>query len=134
VVLNAPETRRVLDLDQPVAVLAIATLQHISDADCPIDMMAGYLDALPSGSYLAVSHLGPDEQLMEGYKLFDGMRLGERPEVHLRDQFSITRLFDGLEVVPPGIVPMVLWKPDSDEDIGRNPEQLSVYAGLGRKP
>jgi hypothetical protein len=133
-VLNAPETRRLLDLSEPVAVLVIATLQHIPDSVDPAAMIAAYRDAMCSGSYLGVSHLGPDEQLVAGYKLFDEMQLYERPDVSVRDRASIAILFSGLELVEPGIVPMILWHPDPDDELGRDPERLPVFAGLGRKP
>jgi hypothetical protein len=42
--------------------------------------------------------------------------------------------FSGLELVEPGIVPLVLWRPDPDDELGRNPERLPIHAGLGRKP
>lgn len=133
-VLNAPETRRLLDLGEPTAVLAISTLQHIPDSDDPVGMIAAYRDAMCSGSYLAVSHFGPDEHLVAGEKLFDQMNLGIRPQVTLRDQDSVATLFSGLELVSPGVVPMVLWRPDPDDDIGRNSERHPICAGLGRKP
>ncbi|HEX6353426.1 SAM-dependent methyltransferase [Actinophytocola sp.] len=133
-VLDAPQTRRLLDLDEPTAVLLIATLQHIPDADDPALMVASYRDALCSGSYLAISHYGPDESLLSGLKLFDQMRLGARLDVTVRDRESVAVLFAGLELVAPGIVPVVLWRPDPDDDLGHHPERHSIYTGLGRKP
>lgn len=133
-VLNAPEARRLLDLDEPMAVLMISTLQHIPDSDDPMRLVTAYREAICSGSYLAVSHFGPDENLEAGTKLFDQMHLGERPQVSLRDQYSVAVLLADLDLVSPGIVPIVLWRPDSDDDLGRNPERLPIYAGVGRKP
>jgi S-adenosyl methyltransferase len=133
-VLNAPETRRLLDLDEPTAVLVISTLQHISDSDDPFGMVAAYRDALSPGGYLAVSHLGPDEDLVVGQKLFDQMHLGERPRVTVRGKDLVVGMFSGLELVPPGIVPVLLWRPDPDDEIGRNPERHPMCAGVGRKP
>jgi hypothetical protein len=123
-----------LDLTEPVALLVIATLQHIPDSDDPVGVIAAYLDALCSGSYLAIVHHGPDPQLQDGYRLFDQMQLGRRPEVSLRDQALSGMFFSGLELVEPGIVPLVLWRPDPDDELGRNPERLPIHAGLGRKP
>jgi hypothetical protein len=133
-VLDAAETRRLFDLTEPVAVLAIATLQHIPDSDHPVDLIAAYLDAMPSGSYFALSHYGPDNQLLAGYDMFDQMNLGKRPDVSLRDKASLVSFFTGLELIEPGIVPVVLWRPDPDDDPGRNSEHLPIYIGLGRKP
>jgi hypothetical protein len=133
-VLNAAETHGLLDLGEPTAVLAISTLQHIPDSDDPTEMIAAYLDAMCSGSCLGVSHMGPDKHLAAGQKLFDRMNLGDRPKVSVRDQDSVAVLFSGLELVSPGIVPIVLWRPDPGDAPGRNPERHSICAGLGRKP
>jgi S-adenosyl methyltransferase len=133
-VLGSETVRALLDLDQPVAVIVIATLQHIPDSDDPIGLVASYREALASGSFLAISHLGPDEQLAHGFELFDTMLLGKRPEVSQRQHDDVLALFEGLELVPPGVVPIVSWRPDSDDDEGPHPERYKVFAGLGRKP
>jgi hypothetical protein len=133
-VLAAPQTRRLLDLSEPIAVLLIATLQHIPDTDDPVTVVAAYKDAMCSGSYLAVSHFGPDNHLLTGYKMFDEMNLGQRPDVSLRDQTSLALYFSGLEFVEPGFVPLVLWRPDPGDEPGRDPERLPIRAGLARKP
>jgi trans-aconitate methyltransferase len=123
-----------LDLTEPVGLLVIATLQHLPDSDDPVGLVAAYVDALCSGSYLASAHHGPDQHLEDGYRLFDQMQLGRRPEVSLRDQARSGMIFAGLELVEPGIVPLVLWRPDPDDELGRNPERLPIFAGVGRKP
>lgn len=128
------DAAELLDFAEPVALLVIATLQHLPDSDDPIGLVAAYRDALCSGSYLATLHHGPDQQLQDGYRLFDQMQLGKRPEVSLRDQTLSGMLFSGMELVEPGIVPLVLWRPDSDDELGRNPERLPIYAGVARKP
>jgi hypothetical protein len=133
-VLRAPQCRRLLDLSEPLAVLAIATLQHIPDSDDPAGIITAYKNLMCTGSYLAISHYGPDPQLHAGYTMFDQMNLGQRPTVSLRDHTSLAIFFTGLDLIDPGITPIVLWRPDPDDDLGQNPERLSVYAGLGRKP
>jgi hypothetical protein len=133
-IMETVRTLGLLDLNMPVALLVIATLQHIPDADRPADMIAAYLNAMCSGSYLALSHYGPDAQLTAAYQMFDEMRLGRRPDVTLRDRTSFARLFTGLELVEPGIVPIVAWRPDPDDDLGYHWERLPINAGLARKP
>jgi len=132
---NVIDMARLLEAQNvPVALLVIATLQHIPDTDRPADMIAAYLNAMCSGSYLALSHYGPDTQLAVAYQLFDQMQLGRRPDVSLRDRTSLARLFTGLEFVEPGIVPIVAWRPDPDDDLGNHWERLPINAGLARKP
>jgi hypothetical protein len=133
-VLAHPQTRRLLDLSEPLAVLVIATLQHIPDSEKPCVAIAGYREVLSPGSYLAMSHYGTDTQLVTAYTLFDQMKLGSRPEVNLRDRNAIDCYFDGLTLVEPGIVPILLWRPDSDEELGRNADVAPIWAAMGRKP
>lgn len=133
--LASPDLLRLIDLSEPLAVIAIATLQHIPDADQPLAVVAGYRDAMCSGSYLAVSHYGPDASLSNAFELLDSMNFGDwRPKVSLRDLTSIGAFFAGLELVEPGIVPIPLWRPDPEDDLGRNSELAPILAGLARKP
>ena len=122
-----------LDLHEPVAVLLIETLLHIADCDDPATMIATYMSATCPGSYLALSHFSEDEALLEAFAMFDEMNLGQRPVVNLRTREQLEAFFTGLDLAPPGIVPAPLWRPGSDEEVGRNPERVPMYAGLGRK-
>jgi hypothetical protein len=132
-VLGAPELRRLLDLSRPVAVLLIETLLHIPDCADPAGIVAAFMAATCSGSYLGISHFGEDEELHGGLTLFSRM-FGAPPAVTLRDEQQVAEFFAGLELVEPGIVPVPLWRPASGEDVDRNPEQVRVHTGLARKP
>jgi hypothetical protein len=134
-VLDDPHTRRLLDLGEPVAVVAIATMQQIPDSDDPAGVLAGYLDATCSGSFLALSHAGPNQSIASSFETFDQMNLGPRPDMYPRDPIAVARFFAGLELVEPGIVPVPLWRPEpEDQDSMQNPEWAPVHVGVGRKP
>lgn len=131
-VLEARETRQLIDFDQPVAVLLIETLLHIPDTDDPNGMVAGYVDVLSSGSFLGISHFNNTEAIEAGFNMFARM-FGSIPRVFLRDRARQAEFFTGLEMIHPGIVPLQLWQPGPNDIIDRNPELTDVYAGLGRK-
>ena len=131
--LAAPEVRKLLDLSEPVAVLMIETLLHIPDYDDPAAMVAAYKAAMCSGSFLALSHFSENDELLAAFALFDQLNLGRRPAVNLRSAEQLASFFAGLDLVEPGLVPVPLWRPDSQEDVGRNPERIPMYAGLARK-
>lgn len=134
-VLGHPLTLKLLDLRQPVALLAIATMQQIPDADDPAGAVAGYLDALAPGSFLAMTHHGPDPVLDSAFQNFAQMNFGPRPQVYLRDRITLGTFFRGLDIVEPGIVPVPLWRPDpGDEDTMQHPERVAIYVAAGRKP
>jgi hypothetical protein len=133
VLLDAVRDQGLLNLDEPVAVLVIGMLQHVPDLDRPVELITAYRNAICPGSYLGLSHYGPDSQLTAAFQLFDQMQLGRRPDVSLRDKIELARFFAGFELVEPGIVPIVAWRPGPDDELGHRWERLPVHGGLGRK-
>jgi SAM-dependent methyltransferase len=134
-VLDDPETRRLLDLGRPVAVLMSAVLHFVPDDDRPAGIVASYLDAVVPGSYLVVSHLGFEEWLpVEAVPATGRYRQTATP-VWPRHRWDIAALFDGLELVPPGLVLTPEWRPDTEEPGTEDlPVHIGVYAGVARKP
>lgn len=138
-VLDNPEVRELIDLSEPVGLLASAVFHFISDEEDPWGVARSYVDALASGSYVALSHGTTDKQrtgpAQAGYSVYrnaDAM-------IHLRNRDQVGWLFNGLELIPPyeGAAPKVtyvgMWFCEdpaaADDDSGR-----WFYAGVGRKP
>lgn len=132
-IVGAVGTSRLIDLEQPAAVLLIETLLHLPDSDDPDSTVARYVDVLARGSYLGISHFGITEAIEAGFEMFNRMFGSAPPVVFLRDVERVRDFFAGLELVEPGLVPLPLWRPDPDDVIDRDPELAQVYAGLGRK-
>lgn len=131
-VMSEPRFQQLIDLNQPVGLLAIETLLYLSDAEEPADMIAGYVDRLSPGSYVGLSHCSENEELRAGLNLYRRM-FGDPPDVTLRDPRRFETFFSGLSLVDPGIVTVPLWNPLTEGDVGRNPELAHMYTGLGRK-
>ncbi|PRY32698.1 SAM-dependent methyltransferase [Umezawaea tangerina] len=134
-VLGDPEVRSVLDLDQPVAVLMIAVLHFVPDADHPCGIIADYLDALVPGSYLGVSHSGGEQGEESAAVAEARRRYSEQvaPMVH-RTRAELISLLGGLELVEPGVVRLPHWRPDSPDDVDESADRFPGFAALGRKP
>lgn len=132
-VLEHPEVRAICDTSRPFAVLMTELLLHIPDEEDPAGLVASYVDAMPSGSYLAISHFGEDDRVLEGFQIFEGLRFGRFPAVSLRSREQVEKLFAGLALVDPGVVPVPLWRPEPDDEVLRNPSEVRMYTGLGRK-
>jgi SAM-dependent methyltransferase len=132
-ILGHPELRAVLDLDRPVAVLLMAILHVIPDADDPVGLVARLRDALVPGSYLAIAHGTDESRPAEAEEL---RRLSEKTAtpLTLRTRAGVTRLFAGWDLVEPGLVWAPEWHPDSPDDVGAHPELSSNLVGVGRKP
>jgi hypothetical protein len=107
------QARQLLDFTRPVAVTLLAILHAIPDADDPHAIVATLMDAVPPGSYLAVSHVG--SELLEREKQ-DGVRgvadrmVKQTPTYRSREQ--VARFFAGTDLVEPGIVRVEAWRPD----------------------
>jgi hypothetical protein len=130
-ILSAPETTALLDFSRPVAVMMIALLHFIPDADKPASVIAPYRDALSPGSHLALSHatLDGNVELMRDHE--EIYKRSATP-IHARTHAQVTALLDGFELIDPGVVYMPLWRPDADQPVPENPERFSGYAAMGR--
>jgi S-adenosyl methyltransferase len=133
-ILSAPGLRAAIDLDRPVALLLIAILHFVGDADDPYGIVKRLVDALPSGSYLAISHLTGDfdaqawERVAAIYRR-TGVTMQVRPKA------QIERFFEGLDLVEPGVQVLTRWRPDPGENPDRVTDtQVAVYGGVARKP
>jgi hypothetical protein len=132
-ILEDPELRTLLDLGEPVALLLVAVLHFIEDSDEPWRLVRTLLDAFPSGSYLAISHVTADsnEQVDEatrvGYSAATSSALG-------RPRGQVSAFFDGLELVEPGLVWLSQWRPDADTGMRDNPSESMCWCAVARKP
>jgi O-methyltransferase involved in polyketide biosynthesis len=121
---------RTLDFGQPTALMLLAILQFIPDEQDPAGLVSRLVAALPSGSYLVISHPTDDFNPNRGESI---KRYNERvaDQATLRDQAGTTRFFAGLDLVEPGVVPVAQWRPDSDY-LASMPS--SMWCGVARKP
>jgi hypothetical protein len=122
---------KTLDFSQPVAIMLLAILQAIPDSDDPFTIVATLLAAVPSGSFLVISHPASD---IEPEKIAAATaRLNElsHQQFTLRDHDGVMRFFGGLEMLEPGLIRMEDWRPDSDLE---KRFESAVWAGVGRKP
>ncbi|MBO0806459.1 MAG: SAM-dependent methyltransferase [Nocardiopsaceae bacterium] len=130
------EAAATLDFTKPVAIMLIAILHSTVDADNPYQIVRDLMAAVPPGSYLAISHLSKDIPAADEAEAMDiyGRAFTERmPEdsVILRDRAEITRFFDGLELVGPGVVQLDQWQAT---DGSPGPSKIAGYGGVARKP
>jgi hypothetical protein len=132
-VLSAPQLRKLIDFEQPVAVLMITILHFVTPAEDPAGIVAAFRDELPGGSWLALSHATnqdrPDTAAAVG-KLYSSKATSP---VTARSHDEILGLFDGFDLVAPGLTYVPLWRPDPADEIPENPSEYWVYAGVGRK-
>jgi hypothetical protein len=125
------EAARTLDFSRPVAVLFIGVLHLVSDEQDPDRIMGEMLDATVPGSYLALTQPAKDinaDQVAEGARRYNAQVT--TPQTR-RTYEETLRFFDGMEVIPPGLVQCHRWRPDPGA-IGLE-ENVSAYGGVARK-
>jgi hypothetical protein len=119
-ILQAPEVRRLIDFEQPVAILVVATLHFIPDEAGPAAAMATLREAMAPGSYLVISHMevSPDHGVGRQPQSQAARDLGEAqkgmPWGPARNREDIAAFFGDLTLVKPGLVDVWDWRPDSD--------------------
>ena len=121
---------RTLDFSRPVAVMLIAVMHLIVDADDPYAIVATLMDAVPPGSYLALSQVAADiqaEQMAEAARRYN--RLAHETQRH-RTRDEVARFFDGLELAQPGLVPVQQWRPGSAAEASA---RSAMWGGVGYK-
>jgi len=121
---------RSLDFSRPVAIMLIAILHVISDDDHPYQIVAKLIDAVPPGSYLALSHVASDiepDKVAETRKRLNRL-MYQKGTYRSHDQ--VARFFGGLDMIEPGVVVVPQWRPDSDLEANR---PTVMWGGVGRK-
>jgi hypothetical protein len=132
-ILSSPVTRSVLDFTKPVALMLVAVLHFLHDEDKPETVVSTLLDALPSGSYLAASHITAEHNPVG---IGNGQRIYREAGIpfHARDADEFAPLaFSGLDLMPPGVVLVSDWRPDSNAPRPKAAE-VCCYGGVARKP
>jgi hypothetical protein len=119
-----------LDFTRPVAVMLIGILHCIPDQDDPAGVVGQLMGAVPSGSYLVISHPAHDINSPGVRRLASRLNELMPTKLRFRSRAEVARFFDGLELVEPGLVRAPEWRPDSDADLA-NP--AAVWAGVARK-
>ena len=120
-----------LDLSRPVGLLLFAILHFFEDQADPYGIVRRLLAALPSGSYLVLSHITADYEPERWAGFTEVMRKQGIP-TQLRSQAEVARFFDGLDLIDPGVVPILQWRPTEPTDL--TDAQVALYGGVGRKP
>ncbi len=120
-----------LDFTQPVAVCLIMILQFVPDQDDPGQIVRALMDAVPPGSYLTIAHPASDVDMGLGPAFRQlNTRMGPT-QVVARSHEQISRFFDGLDLVDPGLVQLHRWRPGPGADTAR---PLAAYGAVARKP
>ena len=128
IVSGAAET---LDLSRPVAILLRSTLTYVLDAATATRIMRSLAEAVPAGSHVELYHQASDldPTMPEATRRWNAM---SGQPITLRSRAQLTALLGGLDLVPPGLLPVTDWHPAADDP--RFEHAVPVYGAIARKP
>ena len=122
--------RELLDFTKPVALMFVGCLHHLPDSDDPASVVARYLSALAPGSYLILSHATDEFAPERTHQTSD--EAAQRGAIWIpRGKDAILRMFNGLELLDPGLVLVSYWRPEGGVP-DANASRAWVYGGIAR--
>lgn len=135
-ILHDEVVRKYLDFSQPIALFQLGTLHHYNGERSPQSIMQEYIEALPSGSYVALSHfLDPENEYTETARKMEQMLVhSPMGSGWFRTRAEIESMFPGLELVEPGLTRCADWWPDGPRIKPLTPAQHCTAGAVGRKP
>ena len=129
-----------LKLSRPVALIMLGVLGHMDDYGAARSITSQLVEALPTGSYLVIADVVATSQgITSAQRRYDasarprygGSALGPYA---LRRPDELTSFFDGLDLIEPGVVPCLAWRPDGRGPDGDSGDAAAAYCGVARKP
>jgi hypothetical protein len=130
-ILDDPDLRRTLDFSRPVALMLLAILHFVPEQDDPYRIVARLVEALPPGSYLVASHATSDYLPP---RLVADIAAGRHGQGRLRTEAEFARFFTGLDLVPPGIVPVPEWRAEHEPQPRPSAADTAMYCAAARIP
>jgi hypothetical protein len=128
------EAKATLDFRRPLALMLVAILHVVPDQDDAYGIVARLLKAMPSGSYLVLSHLASDINADETDEAVKLLNARARETFFLRDRTEVARFFDGLELLDPGVVTVDRWRPTEAHRRRPGHRTTPIYGAVARKP
>jgi hypothetical protein len=138
-ILENKDLTELIDLSQPVGLLLTGVMHFLPDSEDPWGLLRRYMAALPSGSYLSLSHRTDEKKPAVNAERFRAVFDNATEHMYFRDRAAVEKFFDGLEIVPPypGAEPVVtyagLWGAE-DPDMADTDGSRWLYCGVARRP
>ncbi|MCI2415813.1 SAM-dependent methyltransferase [Saccharopolyspora sp. K220] len=132
-VLDHPDTRSLIDFDEPVCVMLCGILHHLLDEEDPDGIVDVLREAVVPGSFFFITNFTRLGDAQESVEL-ERVLLSQLGTGRVRTPEELARFFGGLELLTPGIVPLPLWRPDTPVTDATSIAARFMTGGAGRKP
>ncbi|AWW36211.1 MULTISPECIES: SAM-dependent methyltransferase [Streptomyces] len=120
-----------LDLSRPVALMLLGVVIFVPDDEDPYALVRQLVDRLPAGSHLVLSHTVTSPAMPDVDEAVKFWNEHGTPKLTQRTPEQVTRFFDGLDLLEPGVVSCSRWRPDGAD--GAEPEEVAMFGGVARK-
>jgi O-methyltransferase involved in polyketide biosynthesis len=127
-ILGSPEVGSLIDFSKPLAVVMVAVV-HFLDDNVAYQAVRRIRDAIPSGSFLVISHGAVDDSTEDQLEVIRSTYRAAHSPITMRSRGEFERYFEGLELVPPGVVSINSWPNPASA-----PGRILSYGGVARKP
>jgi hypothetical protein len=132
-VLNSASVARLIDFEQPMALLMVSVLHFVPESADPRWSVARYLRQMASGSYFVISHGSVAE--IEDVPPGSAEHYDQTPTPFIsRTRAQVMDFMAGTELVEPGLVWVSQWRPESPEDVGEHPQRAGIMCAVSHKP
>jgi S-adenosyl methyltransferase len=132
-ILSDPTLTATLDLNRPVGLILVAVLHFVPGAGAAQPILRRLLDAVPSGSYVAATHVTQDFVDQDTKDRYWRMYHAGKADIWPRSRDEFAGSMTGLDLVEPGIVQVHQWRPPYGGEI-RTPEEVGIWGVVARKP
>ncbi|MFD8570836.1 SAM-dependent methyltransferase [Streptomyces sp. NPDC059639] len=122
---------KTLDFTQPVALILLGVVIFVGDDEDPYGLVRRLVDALPAGSHLVLSHTVTRPDMPDVDEAVAFWNANGTPKLNQRTPEQVTRFFDGLELLEPGVLSCSRWRPENTA--GAEPAEVAMFGGVGRK-
>jgi hypothetical protein len=133
-ILEHPELRRTLDFGQPIGLMLVAILHFVKDSDDPYGAVSRLVSAMPSDSYLTITHATNDYMPVETSSAVNAADDRAQVPFQFRSREQFARFLDGLEPQSPGIVSVAEWRAEDEELPRPSAAETAVYGAVARIP
>ncbi|WP_327587450.1 SAM-dependent methyltransferase [Nonomuraea sp. NBC_00507] len=133
-ILDDPHVTGLIDFDQPVCVLMVGVLHFVMDAEDPAGIVAAFRERMAPGSFLIISHAMAESD-PEAIAQLQMATAGTSAQGRFRAHEEVLRLFDGFELIGPGLVPVHEWHVEPADDrlpLLDDKPRLLIKGGVGR--
>lgn len=123
---------KTLDFSEPVGLMLLGVVVFIEDEAEALGTVGRLMDALPSGSYLVLSHTITDPSMPEMDAAVAFWNENGTPKLTQRTVDRVMHFFDGLDLIEPGVVSCSQWR--AEPNAWGTPKPVAIVGGVGRKP